>query len=231
MLEKTSPPLRTVRSFVLRQGRLTASQKRAMELFWPDFGLQTQAGMLDPQRCFGRLAPWVLEIGFGNGQSLLHMAKQEQDKDFIGIEVHRPGVGSLINAAQQEGLHNLKLFNEDALDVLKLALPNQSLSRVQLFFPDPWHKKKHHKRRIVQADFVELLRCKLKIGGVFHMATDWQHYAEHMLDVMSLAPGFRNLALDGLFVPRPAQRPLTHFEQRGQKLGHGVWDLMFERST
>lgn len=231
MLEKTSPPLRTVRSFVLRQGRLTASQKRAMEVFWPDYGLQTQAGLLDAQLSFGRIAPLVLEIGFGNGQSLLQMAMAEPDHDFIGIEVHRPGVGSLINAAQQEGLRNLKLFNQDAIDVLKLALPDQSLSRVQLFFPDPWHKKKHHKRRIVQPDFVELVRSKLKIGGVFYMATDWQHYANHMLEVMTQAPGFRNQAHDGLFVPRPAQRPQTHFEQRGQKLGHGVWDLMFERCS
>jgi len=232
MMNEASPPvLRTVRSFVLRQGRLTASQKRAMELYWPDYGLRTETGLLDAEKTFGRQAPWVLEIGFGNGQSLLKMMAQESDKDFIGIEVHRPGVGGLINSAQQQDLHNLKIYNEDALDVLNLAIPDESLSRVQLFFPDPWHKKKHHKRRIVQPEFAALIRSKLKICGVFHMASDWQNYAEHMLDVMTAAPGFTNLAGSEHFVPRPAHRPVTHFEQRGQRLGHGIWDLMFEKSA
>lgn len=231
MMNEVSPSvLRTVRSFVLRQGRLTASQKRAMEFYWPDYGLRTEAGLINAEKTFGRHAPWVLEIGFGNGQSLLKMMAQESDKDFIGIEVHRPGVGGLINSTQQQGLRNLKIYNEDALDVLNLAIPDESLSRVQLFFPDPWHKKKHHKRRIVQAEFAALVCRKLKNGGVFHLATDWQNYAEHMLNVMTAAPGFTNLAGSKHFVPRPAYRPVTHFEQRGQRLGHGVWDLMFERN-
>lgn len=230
MTEDNSKRLhRPIRSFVLRQGRVTESQQRALAQYWKDYGLSIADGPLQPETQFARLAPLVLEIGFGNGRSLLEMMEQEPDKDFIGIEVHRPGVGSLINGAQQSNLHNLKVYSEDGIEVLKQVIPDQSLSRVQLFFPDPWHKKKHHKRRIVQPSLATLLRQKLKPGGIFHMATDWQNYAEHMREVMDAAPGYVNLAGPKGYVPRPEHRPLTKFEQRGHRLGHGVWDLMYER--
>ena len=219
---------RPIRSFVLRQGRVTESQQRALAQYWNDYGLSISDGPFQAEEHFGRIAPLVLEIGFGNGCSLLEMMEKEPDKDFIGIEVHRPGVGSLINGAQQANLRNLKVFSEDGIEVLKQVIPDNSLSRAQLFFPDPWHKKKHHKRRIVQPSFAALLHQKLKPGGVFHMATDWQNYAEHMREVMDAAPGYVNLAGEEGYVPRPEHRPLTKFEQRGHRLGHGVWDLMYE---
>lgn len=227
--DNSKRPHRPIRSFVLRQGRVTESQQRALAQHWKDYGLSIADGPFQPETQFGRLAPLVLEIGFGNGRSLLEMMEQEPDKDFIGIEVHRPGVGSLINGAQQGDLHNLKVYSEDGIEVLKQVIPDESLSRVQLFFPDPWHKKKHHKRRIVQPSLAALLRQKLKPGGIFHMATDWQNYAEHMREVMDAAPGYANLAGTEGYVPRPEHRPLTKFEQRGHRLGHGVWDLMYER--
>ncbi|MBL4607804.1 MAG: tRNA (guanosine(46)-N7)-methyltransferase TrmB [Pseudomonadales bacterium] len=220
---------RPIRSFVLRQGRVTESQRRALEQHWENYGLSIADGMFEAETQFGRLAPLVLEIGFGNGRSLIEMMEHEPEKDFIGIEVHSPGVGSLISGAQQGGLRNLKVYREDAIEVLKQVIPDESLSRVQLFFPDPWHKKKHHKRRIVQPSFAALLRQKLKPGGIFHMATDWQNYAEHMREVMDVAPGYVNLAGAEGYIPRPSCRPLTKFEQRGHRLGHGVWDMMYER--
>ncbi|TRY33881.1 tRNA (guanosine(46)-N7)-methyltransferase TrmB [Aliiglaciecola sp. M165] len=218
-----------VRSFVKREGRLTKGQARALEEFWPSMGLEHKNGMLEMAQTFGRDAPVVLEIGFGMGTSLVEMASNEPDKNFIGIEVHRPGVGTCMASADEKGVTNLRVFEHDAVEVLADCIPDASLQRVQLFFPDPWHKKRHHKRRIVQADFVEKLRKKLEVGGVFHMATDWENYAEHMLEVMKQAPGFKNQSVTNDFVPRPDNRPLTKFEQRGHRLGHGVWDLMFER--
>ncbi|GAB5382486.1 MAG: tRNA (guanosine(46)-N7)-methyltransferase TrmB [Aliiglaciecola sp.] len=218
-----------VRSFVKREGRLTKGQARALEEFWPAMGLEHKNGMLEMAQTFGRDAPVVLEIGFGMGTSLVEMASNEPDKNFIGIEVHRPGVGTCMASADEKGVTNLRVFEHDAVEVLADCIPDASLQRVQLFFPDPWHKKRHHKRRIVQADFVEKLRKKLEVGGVFHMATDWENYAEHMLEVMKQAPGFKNQSVTNDFVPRPDNRPLTKFEQRGHRLGHGVWDLMFER--
>lgn len=229
--EDSKPAHRPIRSFVLRQGRMTQSQERALTQHWQDYGLSISEGPLQAQTCFGRTAPMVLEIGFGNGSALLEMMEKEPDKDFVGIEVHSPGVGSLINGAQQKGLRNLKVYREDGIEVLKQVIPDESLSRVQLFFPDPWHKKKHHKRRIVQLSLAAQLRGKLKLGGVFHMATDWQNYAEHMREVMDAAPGFTNLAGAEGYMPRPERRPLTKFEKRGHRLGHGVWDLMYERSS
>ena len=210
---------------------MTESQRHALEYYWQDYGLTIADGPLQLESQFGRTAPLVLEIGFGNGSALLEMMEKEPEKDFIGIEVHSPGVGSLINGAQQKGLSNLKVYREDGIEVLKQVIPDESLSRVQLFFPDPWHKKKHHKRRIVQLSFADLLRQKLKLGGVFHMATDWQNYAEHMREVMDSAPGYTNMAGTEGYVPRPEHRPLTKFEQRGHRLGHGVWDLMYERRS
>lgn len=224
-----TPYLRRIRSFVLREGRLTKGQQHALENFWSDYGIDYQNAPLDLNQVFGRQAPRVLEIGFGMGKSLVAMAKTAPEHDFIGIEVHRPGVGACLSEAEANQVTNLKVFEHDAVEVLDHMIPEQSLDTVQLFFPDPWHKKRHHKRRIVQPDFVQALRTKLKIGGVFHMATDWQHYAEHMLEVMLAAEGFENLSSTNDYVERPEHRPLTKFEQRGQKLGHGVWDLMFKR--
>jgi tRNA (guanine-N7-)-methyltransferase len=223
--------LRKIRSFVLREGRLTKGQQRSLDLYWPTMGLAYQTELYNLAQVFGRQSDVVLEIGFGMGKSLVAMAKAAPGQDFIGIEVHKPGVGACLGEAETEGVNNLRLFEHDAVEVLRDCIPDGSLSTVQLFFPDPWHKKRHHKRRIVQPDFVQMIRSKLKIGGVFHMATDWENYAEHMLEVMSAAEGYQNLAVDGLYVPRPDHRPLTKFENRGVKLGHGVWDLMFKRTA
>ncbi len=221
--------IRKVRSFVKREGRLTKGQAKALALYWQTMGLNHADGMIDPQRVFTKAQPLVLEIGFGMGKSLVEMAKNSPDKNFIGIEVHRPGVGACIALAQEQDVDNLKVYEHDAIEILADCIPDSSLTKVQLFFPDPWHKKKHHKRRIVQAEFVETIRQKLKIGGIFHMATDWQNYAECMLDDMNNSSGFENLSPTGDYVPRPDDRPLTKFEHRGQRLGHGVWDLQFKR--
>ena len=222
------PFLRRIRSFVRREGRLTTGQQRALDEVWPQFGIDHNDTLLDLDAVFGRSAPRVLEIGFGNGASLLKMAQDNPDKDYIGIEVHRPGAGNLLHNIEREGVTNIRVMTDDAVDILKQQIPDGSLDLVQLFFPDPWHKKKHHKRRIVQPDFVQLLRKKLKPGGHFHMATDWQHYAEHMLEVMSAAEGFSNTSPTNDYIERPDSRPLTKFEQRGHRLGHGVWDLIFQ---
>ncbi|SDK11086.1 tRNA (guanine-N(7)-)-methyltransferase [Ferrimonas sediminum] len=236
MTEEQKPELpegkhhRRVRSYVKREGRMTKGQARAMEIYWPTMGLEHGDGMIDMAEEFGRDAPVVLEIGFGMGKSLVEMAAAEPDKDFIGIEVHGPGVGACLMAAEEQEVKNLRVFEHDAVEILSDCIKDESLDRVQLYFPDPWHKKRHHKRRIVQPEFIETVRRKLKVGGVFHMATDWEHYSEHMLEEMSEAPGFTNTAADGTFVPRPDFRPLTKFEARGQRLGHGVWDLIFARS-
>lgn len=221
--------MRTIRSFVLRAGRMTEGQQRAMDEIWPKIGLELSGGMLNLAEVFGREAPVVLEIGFGMGDSLVEMAKDQPEKNYIGIEVHRPGVGRLLKNASDQGLGNIRVFCDDAIEVLAQCIPDGSLDCIQLFFPDPWHKKKHHKRRIVQLSLAETLRHKLKVGGVFHMATDWENYAEHMMDVMSAAPGYRNLAGEGQYSPQPHWRPVTKFQRRGEKLGHGVWDLMFEK--
>ncbi|WP_448548444.1 tRNA (guanosine(46)-N7)-methyltransferase TrmB [Thalassotalea fusca] len=221
--------IRKVRSFVKREGRLTKGQARALELYWDTMGLNHEDGMIEPETLFGNSNPIVLEIGFGMGKSLVEMAKNAPELNFIGIEVHRPGVGACIALAQEEGVTNLKVYENDAIEILADCIPNDCLTTVQLFFPDPWHKKKHHKRRIVQPEFVETIRQKLKVGGVFHMATDWENYAECMLDDMNAAQGYKNLSETADYVPRPDSRPLTKFENRGQRLGHGVWDIQFTK--
>ncbi|MCF1428928.1 MAG: tRNA (guanosine(46)-N7)-methyltransferase TrmB [Shewanella sp.] len=221
--------LRKIRSFVLREGRLTKGQEQALEEYWPSMGLDYAPDNIDLQAVFGRNADTVLEIGFGMGASLVAMAAAAPDFNFIGIEVHKPGVGACLSDAGKAGVTNLRVYHHDAIEVLENSIADASLARVQLFFPDPWHKKRHHKRRIVQAEFAQLIRRKLKLGGAFHMATDWENYAEHMLEVMSAAEGYRNQSATGDYVPRPDHRPLTKFEARGHRLGHGVWDLMFEK--
>jgi tRNA (guanine-N7-)-methyltransferase len=224
-------PLRRIRSFVRRQGRLTKGQQQALDTLWPLMGVEYQAGPADFSALFGRDAPVTLEIGFGMGASLVQMAAAHPQHNFLGIEVHLPGVGACLLNAREAGIDNLRVMCHDAVEVLVNMIPDNSLALVQLFFPDPWHKARHNKRRLVQGPFVEILRQKLQPGGVFHMATDWQPYAEHMLAVMSEAGGYRNLSVQGDYVPRPEFRPLTKFEQRGQRLGHGVWDLMFEKTV
>ena len=225
-----NPRHRAIKSFVMRAGRMTEGQQRGLEQGWPRFGLQRAAGLQDLDALFGRQAPRTLEIGFGMGHSLLEMAEAAPEQDFIGVEVHRPGVGALLSGLIARNLSNVRIYDCDALEVLRDCIADASLDRLLLFFPDPWHKARHNKRRIVQPAFADLVRRKLKIGGVLHMATDWEPYAEHMLEVMNQAPGYRNQAADGRWVERPAERPVTKFERRGERLGHGVWDLKFERT-
>jgi len=227
MAEANPKPHRPIRSFVRREGRLTAGQQRALDELWPRFGVDYSGNTLDLAAIFGRSAPITLEIGFGNGESLADMAQAAPERDFIGIEVHRPGVGHLLQRIEALGLSNQRVMCHDAVEVLKHQIPPGSLDRVQVFFPDPWHKKRHHKRRIIQPDFVALLATRLAPGGVLHLATDWEDYALHMMEVMQTTPAFRNTT-EG-FAPRPEQRPLTKFEQRGHRLGHGVWDVLFEK--
>ncbi|MCC1496222.1 tRNA (guanosine(46)-N7)-methyltransferase TrmB [Alcanivorax sp. 1008] len=225
----TGKVMRKVRSFVLREGRLTAGQQKALDSLWPRFGLERSGGVLDAPGVFGRDAPRVLEVGYGMGHSLVQMATAEPDKDFIGIEVHRPGVGALLMAIEEAGVTNLRSYCDDAVDILEECIADASLARVQLYFPDPWHKKKHHKRRIVQSPWVQLVQRKLKPGGLLHMATDWQDYAGHMLVIMQAQTGWQNLAGDQNFAARPDWRPETKFERRGARLGHGVWDLLYQK--
>jgi len=220
---------RQIKSFVLRAGRMTTGQRRGWDDCWPAWGLTLAQGSAGFLQAFADEAPQVLEIGYGMGHSLVTMAAQESDQHFIGIEVHRPGVGSLLNEARLAGINNLRTYCDDAVEVLKQCVPDGSLARVQIYFPDPWHKKRHHKRRLIQPAFIELIRPKLAIGGVIHLATDWENYAEQMLEVMSNADGFANMATDNGYSPRPDFRPLTKFEKRGHRLGHGVWDLLFNR--
>ncbi|WP_438971181.1 tRNA (guanosine(46)-N7)-methyltransferase TrmB [Methylophaga sp.] len=221
--------MRTIRSFVRREGRLTPGQERALDKLWPEFGIDESTETLDLETLFGRSSPVVLEIGFGNGASLAEMAKQQPDHNYIGIEVHRPGVGQLLKAIETEALTNVRVACTDAVELIKNRIPDKSLDRVQIYFPDPWHKKRHHKRRIIQPKFVNILANKLKHGGLLHLATDWQDYAEQMLVDLSDNDRFKNTSQTGDFIERPDYRPLTKFEQRGHRLGHGVWDLLFKR--
>lgn len=208
---------------------MTPGQQKAFDEAWPQKGLSIENGVLDYAEVFGRQAPVVLEIGFGMGGSLVEMAKAAPDHDFIGIEVHVPGIGKLFHRMKEEAVDNIRAYSEDAVDVLAQCILDNSLDRVQIYFPDPWHKKKHHKRRLIQPVFVQALRRKLKIGGVLHLATDWEHYAEHMMEVLCAADGFSNQADDYCFAERPEYRPITKFEKRGERLGHGVWDIVFTK--
>ncbi|WP_439257041.1 tRNA (guanosine(46)-N7)-methyltransferase TrmB [Lonepinella sp. BR2271] len=221
---------RKVRSFVLRTGRLSEYQRQMMNDNWANYGLDYQETPFDFAEIYGNDHPVVLEIGFGMGKSLVEMAAQNPDKNYLGIEVHTPGVGACLAYALEKGVKNLRVMCHDATEILRDCIAENSLGGLQLFFPDPWQKAKHHKRRIVQAAFVETVATKLHCGGFIHFATDWENYAEHMLDVlqsMQSAVGIRNVSATNDYIERPDFRPLTKFEQRGHKLGHGVWDLYF----
>jgi tRNA (guanine-N7-)-methyltransferase len=220
---------KSIRSYVVRAGRMTDGQRNAFENSWVKYGLKLADGPIDTDQVFARSGTKVLEIGFGMGDSLLQMAAAEPETDFIGIEVHPPGVGTLMNGAAEQGIDNLRVYLADANDVLEECFAAESIDRLQLYFPDPWHKKKHNKRRIVQPSFVQLVREKLRPGGILNMATDWQHYAEQMLETLDAAEGFENRAGAGQYSPRPEYRPQTKFELRGERLGHGVWDLIYQK--
>lgn len=220
-------PQRPIRSFVLRAGRMGPGQARALADLGPRFLLPYQASVPDWDAVFGRHAPRILEIGFGMGDATARIAAARPDIDFIGCEVHAPGVGALLKRIGEESLSNLRLVQHDAVEVLAHMVEPASLAGIHLYFPDPWHKKRHHKRRLVQPAFVAKLVTRLAPGATLHFATDWQPYAEQMLEVLSAEPTLANTATD--YAPRPAYRPLTKFEQRGLRLGHGVWDLVFVR--
>lgn len=223
-----SRPFRSIRSFVLRAGRATVAQQRALEELWPRFGIVDRQ-MLDLNAIYGRAAPRMLEIGFGSGEALLSFAQAHPDIDCLGIEVHRPGVGHLLLGVEAASLTNVRVSDRDAVEVLQEQLPEGSLSIVHIFFPDPWHKKRHHKRRLIQPPFVALLARVLAPNGVLRLATDWEHYAHQMREVIDASPDFENRAGARGFVDRTELRPLTRFERRGHRLGHGVWDLEYRR--
>lgn len=218
---------RAIRSYVLRAGRMGTGQQRALTELGPRFVLPFQDTPLDFEAVFGRQAPVVLEIGFGMGGATAQIAAARPDTDFIGVEVHTPGVGALLKHIGEQQLHNVRIVRHDAVEVLAKMIAPASLAGVHIFFPDPWHKKKHHKRRLLQPGFVRELVTRLRIGGYLHCATDWQPYAQQMLEVLSAEPALQNTAAG--YAPRPDYRPLTKFEHRGLKLGHGVWDLVFTR--
>jgi tRNA (guanine-N7-)-methyltransferase len=220
-------PRRTIRSFVLRAGRMGTGQQRALETLGPRFVLPFSPSPLDAAAVFGRQAPLVLEIGFGMGAATAEIAAARPETDFLGVEVHTPGVGALLKRIGEMDLTNLRIVQHDAVQVVEQMIAPASLAGVHVFFPDPWHKKKHHKRRLIQPPFVALLASRLAPGGYLHCATDWQPYAEQMLEVLSAEPTLANTA--GGYAPKPDYRPLTKFEARGLKLGHGVWDLVFSK--
>ncbi|MEE4144163.1 MAG: tRNA (guanosine(46)-N7)-methyltransferase TrmB [Halieaceae bacterium] len=208
---------------------MTPGQQRAFDRNWGRWGLEHADGTLDFDACFGRAGPRVLEIGFGMGQSLVAMAAAAPASNFVGIEVHRPGVGKLLHAMAEQGVDNIRVYCHDAVEILRDCIAPGSLDCIQIFFPDPWHKKKHNKRRLIQPPFVARLVRALKPGGTLHLATDWEEYARQMMEVLSADPDLTNEFGEGAFSPRPEHRPLTKFELRGERLGHGVWDLVFRR--
>jgi len=248
---------RPIRSFVKREGKLTKGQQNAIDQLWPTHGVDLTERQLDLEELFDSDAPVVLEIGFGNGLSLAEMAQAHQDMNFFGIEVHKPGVGSCLVQAKKRELNNIRVSGDDAVLVLNQQIPDKTLERVQIFFPDPWHKKRHHKRRLIQPEFVDVLVRKLRPGGQIHVATDWENYAEHILAVLTVHPLLENTVADapnpksflssagtvlvnredwenqGFLAqgraPKPDYRPATKYENRGIQLGHGVWDIVFTK--
>ena len=219
---------RRIRSFVLRQGRLTGGQARAMLELLPKFGVPSGA-KISGSAPFANAAPIVLEIGIGNGDALAHCALADPGRNYIGAEVHAPGVGHVLLAIEAADLRNARVFHGDAVTLLSEQIEDASLNQVNIWFPDPWHKARHNKRRLIQPAFVDAVVQKLEMGGLLHLATDWQPYAEHMLEVLSQCAGLENCAEPGSFMPKPSWRPSTHFERRGERLGHGVWDLLFKK--
>lgn len=221
---------RPIRSFVMRTGRMTSGQARALEDLWPRYGVEYSSAPLSLDALFGRRAPRTLEIGFGNGEHLAALATAHPERDYLGIEVHRPGVGHLLMLAASKNLTNIRTSEHDAVEVLREQIAPDALDEVLVLFPDPWHKKRHHKRRLIQPPFLELVASRLAEGGVFRLATDWEPYAQQMLEVLSAATNqFVNLSPTGDWMPRPEERAPTRFEKRGARLGHGVWDLAFRR--
>jgi tRNA (guanine-N7-)-methyltransferase len=222
---------RPIRSFVMRTGRMTVGQSRALEELWPRYGVEFSPQPLRLDDLFGRTAPRTLEIGFGNGEHLAALAATHPERDYFGIEVHRPGVGHLLLLAATNNLTNLRASSHDAVEVLREQIAEASLDEVLVLFPDPWHKKRHHKRRLIQAEFVALVASRLRAGGVLRLATDWEEYALQMLEVLGAANAlFANLSPTGDWMPRPEERSPTRFEKRGARLGHGVWDLAFRKA-
>jgi tRNA (guanine-N7-)-methyltransferase len=220
---------RKIRSYVRREGRFTPAQRSAFKSLWPVYGIDPGSEQWDFSAMFGRTSDVFLELGFGDGRVLKTLAARHPENDYIGIEVHRPGVGRLMRELHEEGLNNVRVVSEDGTGVLQNNIPLDSLAGISIFFPDPWHKKKHHKRRLIQPEFIRVAAARLRLGGIIHLATDWEDYAEQMLDVLTAEPLLENLSADNAYVERPESRPLTKYEQRGLRLGHGVWDLVFRR--
>ncbi|MBC7781870.1 MAG: tRNA (guanosine(46)-N7)-methyltransferase TrmB [Proteobacteria bacterium] len=232
MAGSSNPPAlldRRIRSYVLRQGRITRAQQRAYDALLPRYGIPYAQGPLDMQQAFGRVAPVVIEIGFGMGEGTAQIAQANPHLDYLGIEVHNPGVGSLLDRIERNALGNVRVVQHDAVEVMRDMIDAASLAGVHVFFPDPWHKTRHHKRRLLQAPFVSLLASRLAPGGYLHVATDWEEYAQQILSVLSAETRLANSAKT--YAPRPDYRPLTRFEQRGVRLGHAVFDLVFVRNA
>lgn len=223
-------PHRRIRSFVRREGRLTEGQRDALQRLAPQFSLDTVEGVLNLGRQFGRVAPVCFEIGFGSGTALLARAQAQPERDHLGVEVHRPGVGHVLIEIERLGLRNVRVMTRDAVDVLREQIAPAALAELVIEFPDPWHKTRHHKRRLIQSEFIQLACSRLSSDGVLRLATDWAHYAEQMREVCNAQPLLQNLADDGGFVPRPDSRPVTRFEARGERLGHAVFDLAYRRA-
>lgn len=229
-MSSEKPFYRTIRSFVKREGKITTGQQNAIDELWPTHGVDLNDQQIDFDQLFGRQAPVVMEIGFGNGLSLADMAEKTPELNFFGVEVHRPGVGSLLVQVRERQLNNVRVSGEDAVEVLK-QVPENSLDRMQIFFPDPWHKKRHHKRRLIQSAFVEEVVKRLKPNGILHVATDWENYAEHVMEVLQANTDLQNQSqTDDGFSPKLDYRPETKYERRGLNLGHGVWDLVFSKA-
>jgi tRNA (guanine-N7-)-methyltransferase len=221
---------RSIRSFVLRAGRMTEAQHRALDELWPRYGVDFSPQPLDLDALYGRHAPRAVEIGFGNGANLAALATSHPERDYLGIEVHPPGVGRLLLTLAELGLANVRVSRHDAVDVFDCQIPSASIDEILVLFPDPWHKKRHHKRRLIQPAFAASLADRLRPGGLLRLATDWQPYADHMLEVLSACARLENLAPGGEFIGRSTDRAPTRFEQRGERLGHGIWELAFRRS-
>lgn len=229
MTDRESRPAhhRPIRSFVLRTGRLTEGQSKALAGLWPKYGINSEPGLIDPGVLFGGQAPLVVEIGFGNGEATWRMAEAEAGKNFIGIEVHKPGVGHLLQMLEARQLPNVRIASCDAVEFLRDRLPRAAVSELRIYFPDPWPKKRHHKRRIIQPEFLDLLSTRIRPGGLLHLATDWQPYAEHMLEVLSAHAAFQNCSGINRYSDKPDWRPDTKYEARGARLGHRSFDLIF----